>query len=66
MNTRILFLVEMGNIHVLTYSWNREQAKRDAHKWMGGDADNYIVSPLTEPGDRIRLQTDEVSATIYI
>jgi hypothetical protein len=52
----ILFLVEMGNIHFLCYANDREDAKRQAHRWMGADPDKYIVSPLTEPGDRVRIE----------
>lgn len=61
----ILFMVEYGNMHVLVTSFvrgpnAREDAKRKAHKHIGGGAstvtpDDYIVTPLTEPGDRIVL-----------
>lgn len=51
----ILFMVERGNVHVLTYATDRENAKRNAQKWMGMNPDHYTVSPLTEPGDRIKL-----------
>lgn len=57
----ILFIVEMGNIHVITYAYERESAKRNAHSWIGGNYDHYIVTPLTEPGDRIHL-----SLTLYV
>jgi hypothetical protein len=52
---KVLFMVEMGNIHFFTYSYNREDAKRSAYDWMGGDPERYIVTPLTEKGDRIKL-----------
>lgn len=51
----IVFMVEMGNIHVFVIAFNREGAKSTAHAWIGGDPDRYIVSPLTEPGDRIHF-----------
>lgn len=52
---KILFLVSQGNIKVLTYAYNREDAKRQTHSWIGGNTDYYTVTPLTEPGDRIHL-----------
>lgn len=60
-DTYIVFMVEMGNIHVFTYQLDRESAKRDAHAWIGGNPDDYIVTPLTTPGDRIRL-----NMTLYV
>lgn len=60
----ILFLVEQGNSHVLTYASDREAAKRKAFNWMGwgeyhtpkgGNPDHYTVTPLIEEGDRIHL-----------
>lgn len=55
MNDKILFLVEMGNIHYICYASNRENAKRQAHSWIGSDPDHYTVTPLTERGDRIHI-----------
>lgn len=54
----ILFMVEQrqpGNVHVLTYALDRERAKRNAQRWIEGDPDKYVVTPLTDPGDRIKL-----------
>jgi hypothetical protein len=54
----ILFMVESGNTHVIVYETGREQAKRAASRWLGdynGGPDNYIVTPLTAPGDRIHI-----------
>lgn len=58
-----LFMVEYGNMHALVTSFvrgpnAREDAKRKAHKHFGGGGssvtpDDYTVTPLTEPGDRI-------------
>ena len=53
--SRIYFMVEMGNVHFFTYAFNREAAKRNAVKYIGGNPDDYIVTPLTVPGDRIAL-----------
>jgi len=55
MNNKILFMVEMGNIHHITYAFDREAAKRSAHNWIGADPDDYTVTPLTSPGDRIHF-----------
>jgi hypothetical protein len=51
----ILFMVEVGNVHVITWAHGREGAKRNANTWIGGDPDKYIVTPLTAPGDRVHL-----------
>lgn len=48
-------MVEMGNIHYFTYTADRESAKRNAGRWIGGNPDDYIVTPLTERGDRIHF-----------
>lgn len=52
----ILFLVEMGNVHYLCYANDREDAKRQAHRWIGANVDDYTITPLTEPGDRVRIE----------
>lgn len=52
---RIFFMVEFGNIHFFTYAFGREDAKRRSERWIGGNPDSYIVTPLTEQGDRIAL-----------
>ena len=52
----LLFMVERGNAHVFVNADGREDAKRKARNWLGGDPDNYIVSQLTAPGDRIHFQ----------
>lgn len=51
----ILFMVKYGNVHVLITALDREEAKRRSFPWIGADPDYYIVTPLTEPGDRIKL-----------
>ena len=55
MTDKILFLIERGNAHVVTYSFGREDAKRTAYNWLGGNSDHYTVTPLTEPNDRIHF-----------
>lgn len=58
----ILFIVsDYLSAHVLTYALNREAAKRNAQKWLVGDMDKYTVTPLTSPGDPIKLDI-----TLYI
>lgn len=54
-SNELLFMVEMGNIHVITIAYGREGAKNNAYQWMGGDPDKYIVTTLTDPGDRIHM-----------
>jgi hypothetical protein len=54
----ILFMVESSNTHVIVYELGREQAKRAVSRWLGdynGGPDNYTVTPLTGPGDRIHF-----------
>lgn len=52
---KVFFMVKFGNIHYFVYETSRETAKRSAHSWIGGNPDDYIVTPLTSPGDRIVL-----------
>lgn len=53
----IFWVVEYGNAHVIlnTQRPDREEAKRRAFKWLEGDPDKYVVTPITEAGDRVRL-----------
>jgi len=51
----ILFMVEQGNAHVITWAIDREDAKRRARGWLWEDPDKYTVTPLTAPGDRVHL-----------
>lgn len=51
----ILFLCTHEKAHVLTWAKDREDAKKKAQQWLWHDADRYIVTPLTAPGDRINL-----------
>ena len=50
-----LFLISMGNIRFVTWATDREDAKRQAHSWVGGYIEHYTVTPLSEPGDRVHL-----------
>ncbi len=61
LNGNILFMVEMGNIHFICDARDREDAKRKAYQWIGGNSDDYTVSPLTEKGDRIHM-----AVTLYV
>jgi len=54
-DNKILFLVEWGTAHVVTYAYGREDAKRNARHWLGYDPDRYTVTPLTATGDSIHL-----------
>ena len=51
----ILFMVEYGNAHVITWAHDREDAKIKARSWLRNIPDLYTVTPLTEPGDRVHL-----------
>lgn len=51
----ILFLVTMGNAHVIVWAGSREHAKRQAQQWLGIGMDHYMVTPLTNDGDRVHL-----------
>ncbi len=44
------------NISVFTCAFDREGAKREAHDWIGGNTDEYEVTPLTERGDRFKIE----------
>lgn len=51
--TKKLFLVKNGNVNFITYQWHREAAKQAAQPILSGNPDNYLVTPLTEDGDKI-------------
>jgi len=52
----ILFMVEYGNAHAIVWASGREEAKRQAQAWLPHHAaDLYTVTPLTAPGDRVKL-----------
>lgn len=62
MSTEQLFLVQHpeGNdttrrIKMVTLAVGREDAKRKARYWMGGNPDEYIVTPITNPGDILKV-----------
>jgi len=52
-----LFVVEAAqrNVKVIVWTIGRENAKRKAHEWIGNDPDKYVVTPITNPGDRVKL-----------
>lgn len=58
---KVFFMVQFGNIRLFTYAFDREDAKRNASHWIPADADKYVVTPLTNPGDRIHLDI-----TLYV
>jgi hypothetical protein len=55
--TDLLWLVKMGNVVriVSTVRQDREEAKRNAARYIGGNPDRYTVTPLTSPGDRVSI-----------
>jgi hypothetical protein len=47
-----LFIVRNGNhVAIVSCDGEREQAKRIAIKFLLGDPENYIVTPLTKKND---------------
>jgi len=60
----IVFLVtsELGGVHVICTATNREYAKSKASQFLGGNPDEYIVSPLTNKGDKVHLDITFIGA----
>jgi len=53
-----IFLVtskENMSVHAICTAVNRDYAKSKASQFLFGDPDEYIVTPLTNEGDRIHL-----------
>lgn len=61
MEDYILFMVVHGRSRVFTYAMDREHAKNNARSWLGHDPDQYIVEPLTNKGDAIKIDL-----TLYV
>lgn len=51
----ILFRVTRGRHHVIVWTFDREEAKRQARSYLGGDMDAYVVEPITERDDTVHL-----------
>ena len=52
---RQLFVVSLGNIRFLCWAMGREDAKHQARSWIGSDPDTYVVTPISEQGDRVHI-----------
>lgn len=52
---RQLFVCSLGNIRYVCWAMGREDAKRQAQSWIGGNPDSYVVSPISEQGDRVHI-----------
>lgn len=50
-----LFVIGFGNIRFVCWAMDREDAKRQAYHWIGGNAESYVVTPISEPGDRVHI-----------
>lgn len=50
-----LWLVTLGSKRVILSALDREYAKSKAHQYLGGNPDNFTVTPLTEHGDTVYL-----------
>lgn len=49
------------NLHWFGIAYNREGAKNSAHRWFGpGNPDEYVCTPLTNPGDRFQIEVHYV------
>lgn len=44
--------------HAIVSAYGREGAKVAARSSLGGDPDKYTVSPLTAPGDSLRIDVE--------
>lgn len=48
-----------SNIKVVVFSIDTKSAAREAMPWIAGpdwdDPDKYVVTPITKPGDRVKL-----------
>lgn len=54
--TRTWLVTQDSNKHVIVHlAGDREDAKRYAHDWLGGNADDYTVTPLTNHGDLVHF-----------
>lgn len=54
----ILFVLQrrdMSDLVVVVNAYDRELAKRAAERHLGGNPDNYIVSPVSEPGAKVHI-----------
>lgn len=56
-----LFVVQpfggaFDNVKYVVWAHGREDAKRKARTWLGADPDKYVVTPITNPGDRVHLE----------
>lgn len=52
---RQLFMVSLGNIRFLCWAMGREDAKRQAHYWIDSNPNTYVVTPISEQGDRVHI-----------
>lgn len=55
-----LFVVQRSedirdNAKVIVWALSREDAKRKASLWIQGDRERFVVTPITNPGDRVKL-----------
>jgi len=48
-------LHQTANVVAIVHGRDREFAKENARDWLGGDPDQYVVTPLTNEGDRIAV-----------
>lgn len=47
---------QITEISLFAMAFSREEVKRIAHRYLGGDPDKYVVTPLTEPDDIFKVE----------
>lgn len=52
------FLIKLNELStevVICSARDQQDAKIKANKWLVHNPDNYVITPLTNPGDRVHL-----------
>lgn len=51
----IVYLPSLPNDKILVTAHSREDAKRSSHPILRGNPERYVVTPITNGGDTVRL-----------
>lgn len=46
---------EGSTFKCVVWAGDREDAKRKARTWLARDPDHYICTPVTNPGDKVKV-----------